>query len=305
MTTTTRTKEAMLDTMMELNKRNETNKEGKKKAVAYFKNAQKVGNKVYLDIPLEMLKVDHETYQRPVRNHVRKLAMNWDENKCEALVVNYRNDGYFYIVDGQHRFEAKKMKSTMDENGNYDGSLVCSVFVGLTVKEEAELFYFRNVDTMKPDPYDTYKANICRGEYIDTAIQDVCDCYGIKVVKSKAHHTLKSVTTARSVVKGNGKEALHYIFNIIEQSGWGCFDDAYCSSVMRGLWKVYQACANDRTLAHNRLVDFFKVYKLDEVKALASINYPTLKGEKLYALMNDVAKGKFIQNNVVKLEQAM
>lgn len=295
MTTTTRTKEAMLDTMMELNKQNDYNKDGKKRAVTYFKNAQKVGNKVYLDIPLEMLKVDREMYQRPVQRHVKKIAMEWNDDKCDALIVNYRNDGYFYILDGQHRFEAGLMRN-MD-------SIVCNVFVGMTVKEEAELFVEQNEGTKKLTPYDTYKANVCRGDIVDCAIKEVCDCYGIKVVKSSTPNTLKSVTRARTIIKNCGKDGLHWIFALIAEAGWNNFKDTYTDTMLNAFYNVYQNCQNNLPLAKERLVEFCKVTTPKEVVALANIEFPMYGDHsRVIFLFDTVIKENGKQNKVVKLK---
>lgn len=304
MTTTTRTKEAMLDTMMELNKQNDYNKDSKKKAVAYFRNATKVGNKVFLDIPLELLKVDHEMYQRVPQKHLNKLARDWDDDKCEPIIVNYRNDGYFYIIDGQHRFEARKMKSQMDENGIYDGSLVACVFVGMTVQEEAKYFVGQNDGEKKLSHYDTYKSNVCWGEPIDCAIKDVCDCYGIKVEKSATLHTLKSVTTARRIVKNNGKEALQWIFELMEKAGWNNYKDAYTDIMLSGFNDIYSMCENNLTLAQERLIEFCKITSPKEITSISNIEYPTYGYKTRVTMLLDTVVKETNNKKVIKLKQA-
>ena len=57
--------------------------------------------------------------------------------------------------------------------------MVCMVFVGLSIKEEADLFTEQNEGTKKLSPFDTYKANLCRGEEIDTQIQEICNKHGV------------------------------------------------------------------------------------------------------------------------------
>lgn len=277
------TKENMLAKMQEMNKENKYNTDGKKMAVLLFKNASKQGNKIFLDIPLTSLKVDNTMYQRPVQNHLKKLAMDWQDKKCDPLCVNYRNDGYFYILDGQHRFLAAQMRGLE--------SLVCTVFVGMTVKEEADFFVGQNDGIKKLTPYDTYKANLCRGEAIDCAIKDVCDCYGIKVEKSSTPHTLKSVTAARAIIRSIGKDGLHWIFTVMRESKWDCFKDAYTSQMLMAFYNVYQACINNLPLAKERLVEYCKIVSPKETVALANVHYPTYGDKsKIVMLLNEVVR---------------
>lgn len=263
---TERTKEAMLKLMNEMNKENRGNTEQKKMAVMNFKNAQKVGNKVFLDIPLESIRIDHEMYQRPLQKHVRKIAKDWNEDKCDPLMVNYRSDGYFYVIDGQHRTEAAIMRGIE--------SLVCVVFVGLSIKEEADIFTEQNEGTKKLTPFDTFKANICRGESIDTQIKEVCDKYGIKVVKQNTIKTLKSVTTAREIVRLHGKENLDWIFDLMKDAGWDAYKETYSDGFMASINNIKVSCGENLKDIRAKLLDLFKDSTPKEIKALANVEYP-------------------------------
>lgn len=252
--------------MEKLNKENMLNKSEKALAVTLFKNAVKVGNKIFLEIPLELLKIDHEMYQRPLQRHVRTIAKGWKDDKCDPLMVNYRNDGFFYVIDGQHRYEAALMRGIE--------SLVCVIFVGLTIKEEADLFTEQNEGTKKLSPYDTYKANLCRGEAIDTQIQEACNNYGIRVEKANLVKTLKSVTAARSIVKSYGKESLDWIFNLLQDCGWNNFKETYTADMMQSLNNIRINYIDSLTYVRTTLIDFFKDSCPKEVIAFANAEYP-------------------------------
>lgn len=108
-------------------------------------------------------------------------------------------------MDGQHRAIAARMRGV-----EY---LVCEIFTGLTISDEAKLFVDGNTTSKKLTPFDTYRANqFILGENeteqskIDKQIAEVCGKYNIKVEKSNARNTLKSVTEARSIIKRSGKE---------------------------------------------------------------------------------------------------
>ena len=283
MKTTERTKEAMLEKMQKMNKENGMNTTQKKAAVQNFKNAIKIGNKVFLDIPIESLKIDHEMYQRPIQRHVRTIAKNWEEDKCDPLMVNYRNDGFFYVIDGQHRKEAAEMRGIE--------SLVCVVFVGLTIKEEADMFTEQNEGTKKLTPYDTFKANICRGEKIDTQIKEVCDAHGITVEKANKIRTLKSVTTARAIIKNHGKENLDWIFDVLNDSGWNAYKKTYTDGMMSCLNNIKVNYAEELFYIRGKIVEFFKTTTPKEFQALANAEYPYMgRTACLYALLDEILK---------------
>lgn len=275
----TRTKEQMLDVMIKLNKKNKQNTDEKKLAVMLIKNAVKSGNKIFSDLPLTSLKVDSKMYQRPIQRHVKSIAQNWKDDKCDPLLVNYREDGFFYIIDGQHRYESAKMRGME--------SLVCSVLVGLSIKEEADLFVEQNNDTKKLSPYDTFKANLCRKDARDLAIAKVCENYGIQVVKSNKPKTLKSVTAARRIVSTGSQNydpetldsaPLEWIFDVFQSAKWDGFKETYSSAFLYSLDTIYHQ--------NELMLDYIKtklVRKMSEstprdILSLANVQFPQYQG---------------------------
>ena len=279
-----RTKESLLERMQSLNKENKDNKEQKKSAEMLFKNAQKVGNKIFCDLPLETIQIDRKMYQRPLQSHVRKIAKEWNDDKCDPLMVNYRNDGYFYVIDGQHRLEAARMRGI--------DSLVCVCFVGLSLKEEADIFTEQNEGTKKLTPYDTYKANLCRGEETDMTIYRVCEKYGIRVVKSTGCRVLRSVTMARTIVTRNDGERLSWIFNVFKESGWNNHKETYAADIMAGVNNVCNAHEKELGVVEEKLVEFFKTSNPKELVSLANIEYPNYGRQiRLNMILEDIING--------------
>lgn len=291
-TTTTRTKEKELEKMLEYNKLGISDgtidKTTAKHIEMLFKNAQKVGNKIFCDLPLDVIDVDREMYQRPLQSHVRKIARDWNDDKCDPLMVNYRNNGRFYVIDGQHRLEAARMRGIE--------TLVCVCFVGLTLKEEADIFTEQNEGTKKLTPYDTYKANLCRGEEIDTKIHKICEKYGVKVIKSTQPRTLGSVTMARQIIKNNGnngEERLEWIFNLFKMCGWDNMKKTYGKEIMQSLNFTYTTHKADLDDCTAKLLDFFKKSTIAEVNALANVEYPQYTpGIQLNMFLEEIVSGK-------------
>ena len=261
-----RSKESMLAEMIRLNEENSLNMDNKRLSLSLFKNSTKTGNKIFLEIPVSLLKVDTDMYQRTLQRHVRVIARNWNDDKCDPLMVNYRSDGFFYVIDGQHRLEAAKMRGIE--------SLVCIVFVGLSIKEEADLFTEQNEGTKKLSPFDTFKANLCRGNETDVLINNICHKYGIEVKRENRVRTLKSVTVARKIVQSGGKESLEWIFSMFKKSGWDNFKETYTADLIYGMYTTKVNNTECLKTAEKALVNFFIKSSPREVAALGNSEYP-------------------------------
>lgn len=289
-----RTKSQLLETMERLNRQNKKNAEQKEDALTFLNTAVEIGNKIFCCIPVKMLRIDHEMYQRPLQKSFKHLLDNWDSDKCDPITVNYRNDGFYYVINGQHRTEAAKTKGI--------NQIVCDVFVGLSMKEEAELFAGQYDGTTKLNPVDSYRANIIRGEEVDTLIKEVCDEYGISVTHNKAPKVLGSLTVVRNIVKpsvtnsgGKSNDAkenvkiVDWIFDIFKQSGWENYKDTYNADMMQCLWYVWRNNQDNLIAARRKLIDFFENISPKELKSLGNIQYPDCgHGGGIYRVMMDI-----------------
>lgn len=291
-----RTKKEMLERMEQLNNENKKNLDQKAEAVAFLNTAVEIGNKVFCCIPTKLLKIDHDMYQRPLQRNFKHILDNWDNDKCDPITVNYRSDGFYYVIDGQHRTEAAKAKGI--------NQLVCNVFVGLSLKEEADLFAGQYDGTTKLSPIDSYRANIVRGEMIDSLIKSVCDKYGISVAHEKAPRTLGSLTIIRRIVKPpknssnksqvaqENLKIVDWIFSIFRESGWEDYKDTYNADIMQCLWYVWRNNQSSLNTTKGKLVKFFKGSSPKEIKALGNIEYPDCgHGGGIYRVMMDIISG--------------
>lgn len=292
-----RTKRGLLETMEGLNKQNKRNKERKDEAMSFLNTAVEIGNKIFCCIHVKLLKIDHEMYQRSLQKSFKYLLDNWDSDKCDPITVNYRSDGFYYVINGQHRTEAAKAKGI--------NQIVCDVFVGLSLKEEAELFVGQYDGTTKLNPIDSYRANIIRGEEVDTLIKEVCDKYGVSVTHDKAPKVLGSLTVIRNIVKpsvtnsgGKSSDAkenvkiVEWIFDIFKKSGWESYKDTYNADMMQSLWYVWRNNQDILVTAKRKLIDFFLNSSPKEIKALGNIEYPDCgHGSGIYRVMMDIING--------------
>jgi len=289
-TNTKGTKNEMIEEMIKLNKSSKDNAEQKEIILNNFMNAQEIGGKVFLYIPLKYLKVDQESYQRTVYKHAQKIAEVWDIRKCDPLIVNYRKDGFFYIIDGQHRYRAALIKGIL--------CLVCVVFVGLSVEEESEIFSDVNILSKKLIPYETFKSNICHGEQIDTIIKSVCDRYGIVVEKRNSPKTLRCATLCRKIVKkdlnsGNGTETLNWIFGLLGECNWSVVEPmAYTHRVFAALEHVRLDNMDSLDYVKDKLVSAFDMVSYEDLSAFANLEYPLYgKDSGFMMVVKDIVDG--------------
>ncbi len=229
----------------------------------------KEAKKIIALVPVSLIKVDHEAYQREEKRHVIKMSKEWDDSQCTLLLVNYRSaEGWFYAIDGQHRTVAAQILGI-----EY---LACEIFIDLSVEEEAKRFLYYNTGTKSLSPFDTFKANICWGEPNDTAIKKVCDDYGIAIIDRKnKQRTLKSVTVARNIYRTGGTVALNWIFSLIEKAHWEDFKESYSADVLMGLNSVYLKYIDNLALMQKNLLEFMKKSTPAEIIGIANTEYPT------------------------------
>lgn len=217
------------------------------------------------------------------------IAENWDDSQCNVLLVSYdEHNGWFNVVDGQHRAAAARMRGV-----EY---LICEIFTNMTISKEAAMFVDANVTTKKLNPFDTYKANQFINveddtelSQIDKRIAKICAAFDVKVSKSSASGTLKSVPVARSIMKKYGESGLEFVFSVIRDSHWDNYKDGYGSDIMASLGKIYFTREHDLDVVKQRLCGFFVGSSPAELAALGNNTYPNLTRQaRLDAILADI-----------------
>lgn len=101
-----------------------------------------------------LLKVE-TTYQRELNgNKVNKIVKNWNDDVFNAPKVCKRDDGLYYIFDGQHSVAAHKIVKGENE------PILCKVYKNLTWEDEKNLFVTQNGVCSQVN-----KAQILRAEF--------------------------------------------------------------------------------------------------------------------------------------------
>lgn len=111
----------------------------------------------YAEVPLRLLRVDPR-YQRKVNAaFVRKAVKRFEADAVGVITLSLRDDGYYYIIDGQQRSEIMRGVEGVD------GSISGRYKRGMTLQQEAELFRLLDTKwTMSVD--DKFRAYLAAGE---------------------------------------------------------------------------------------------------------------------------------------------
>lgn len=281
------TKDQMIELMEKINRGHKDNLESRRSALNTLVSAFPVGGKVFAVVALDELHID-ESYQRSLQNHVKIIARDWNPTKCDPLKINFRENGLFYVWDGQHRLEAAKLRGIK--------YLLCDITVGLTQEQEAALFGCQGVGIKKPDPYDIFKANVCAGEEIDTAIKDMCDEYDLLVNRNnKKAGNLSCLTLARDIFKrGNAdREYFEWVLELLHKARWNEFPQSHCHRVVNSLYEIRKSSGEEDDYVQRKLITYLKGTNPDDLLINATVKYPQFKDEskKLKLFLLDIVNG--------------
>ncbi|WP_152520612.1 DUF6551 family protein [Sphingobium sp. HDIP04] len=103
-----------------------------------------------------------DSYQRSTDNGasralITKIANGWDWRMCLPLVVSKRDDGTLWVIDGQHRLAAAKLRGDIP-------FLPCCVAVYGSVADEAAMFVAMNRTRKAMNRLDDFHAAIASGD---------------------------------------------------------------------------------------------------------------------------------------------
>ena len=110
------------------------------------------------------------SYQRiPDSNDLKKIIKNYDPRQVRKLVLSQREDGSLWVLDGNHTRIA-----TMEVLGN-DSMLDAEIYTGLSIEEEADLFYKLNTNSKTVSFNDKLKARYTKKEPLVVAYISALD----------------------------------------------------------------------------------------------------------------------------------
>lgn len=208
-------------------------------------------------LPVSQLSVDTKVQREQFDDaRVVKMVSNFKESAMGIITVSERDDGTFVIVDGWHRWEAKRRVS---DNA---GQVRCDVYTGLTLADEADLFLLLNT-TNSPKVLDKFRVRVVRGDKFALEIRDILAAYHWTIGPSITNGTVNAVSALEKVhglsqLKEADPPLLQLVFLTINRA-WG--DDRYAAQapMIVGLGSLY--AEHGSLIDVDRMVTILKRWK--------------------------------------------
>ena len=243
-------------------------------ARSVMSNTYSICNKRIASVPVVLMKLD-KSYQRETNNeNIQNLIKDWDNDRCDFLLVSFRNDR-FYVVDGQHRYTAAKYKGIEE--------LPCIILTGLTREQEARIYSRQNENVKKLTIYDVFKANLVNGDTsipevkIDMEIDRICQKHGIKVkVTNRYTHkerTLRSLSATRRIIKAYGVECVEWIFDTVDNTNWKTCMEVTSSQIQNMLKNFYVENKENLTYWQKAIENVMNSYTPNQIIGCARSDY--------------------------------
>lgn len=183
-------------------------------------------NYIFELINISILVVDSD-YQRNVSElKVKNIIKNFSINAFGTIFVNIREDGNYYLVDGQHRVSAAKQMGYK--------KIPAMITQGLSKAQEAELFLNYQTNRNMPTANAKFKAKIIAKDKKALDIVDILNknnlkpllhCSGTKEYREKGR--IGSIGSLEKVYNyDSGKIYLNKTLEIITES-WKIKDNCY------------------------------------------------------------------------------
>lgn len=194
----------------------------------------------------EQLCVD-DRYQRSLEANqsirlIRRIAANWDWGLCQPLYVARRSDGKLYVVDGQHRWAAAKLRGDVWQ-------LPCVVRSFASTEEEAAAFVALNQERTPLTALQIFRASIASGDPEAWGIMTAIEESGLSLATTTnnqlcAKGAIGNVGGLKNCWRVHGKDALVAALRVLARA----YPDQvlrYAGSIFPGIVAIAAPAAND------------------------------------------------------------
>lgn len=149
---------------------------------------------------------------------VEAIVKNFNPAALGIITVSKRNAVTYIIIDGWHRWSAVRQ---LTDNA---GELLCNVFEGLTLEEEAQLFLDLNA-TNQPNVMDKFRQRLITGDDVAVGMDKTTKAYGWVIQRQGGNGTLQCVQALervwrRSAAAGWDPNVLQDVVMVLNRA-WG------------------------------------------------------------------------------------
>ena len=211
-----------------------------------------------------------ELYQRGVeRKRVELIAAHFNEYVANEPKVSFRN-GQFIVTDGQHTIEGRILR-----NGGKDLPILCKVYTGMTVEQEALLFAEQNGFSAPLTAGIKLRAKVVGGDAISKAFLAATNRVGLSLnydSQQLTDYRIGCVGTAFRLYKQMGEPLYCETMRLIV-AAWEGKPDSFRASVLKGMMHFVELYHGEfseerllRALRNIHPVDIYRIGQDDPAK---------------------------------------
>jgi hypothetical protein len=186
-------------------------------------------------------------YQRsietgPSQSLIRRIARDWDWRLCQPLLVAGRGDEGLFVVDGQHRLAAARLRGDI-------GDLPCVMISWRDANEEASAFVELNRARKPLGALDLFRASLAGADPDALALRAMIEEVGLSI----APHTnpkhwrpgmLHNISGIQKCLRLHGEEITRRTLRILAQSFAGEVLQ-YAGTLFAGLYPLLATLGDD------------------------------------------------------------
>ena len=172
-----------------------------------------------------------EVYQRDVyRKRVELIASHFNEYTANEPKVSFRN-GKYYVVDGQHTIESRILC-----NGGKELPILCKVYTGLTMQQEALFFAEQNGYSAPLTAGIKLRAKVVGGDAVSEAFVEANKQVGLVVdyTQQAGVYRIGCIGTALRLYNQMGEKIYCETMRLIV-AAWEGSPDSLRAAVLKGM----------------------------------------------------------------------
>jgi len=124
-------------------------------------------------LDVKKLSIDPTVQGALQSRRVEKIVKDFREEQVGILIISRRVNGDLVVLDGFHRSTALKRLGVE--------KVMCQVYEGLSLKEEAEKYLYLNKERKQPRAIDDYKVSLVAGDQTILRVQGILEQFEVSV----------------------------------------------------------------------------------------------------------------------------
>lgn len=171
----------------------------------------------YCYVPITELHLD-PPYQRPrSKAFIKMVVDNYNPNQLRPAKVSKRDDGSYYVWDGQHTVEIIRLYC--ERKGIPNPEVPSMIYNNLSYADEATLFANQSEFVRKMQKVDIFKALLEAEDEGAISLERIVQSFGFQISAKKMDGCLYCITTLENIRnRENGEELLCRVLDLLHET---------------------------------------------------------------------------------------